>query len=121
MLRCTHPYFSAGQRHNISTAQAANHLLHSPSAMKTITRNFERIQISRGLGDLDDKYDLLVGLYEKLHFATLEASDLAVDALTFANEACDFSLIIKTTHSRNYQVQNGEPNLSLRLYHPEPF
>lgn len=89
--------------------------------MKTIKRNFECIQISRGLGDLDDKYDLLVGLYEKLQFATFEASDLAEDALTFANEACDFSLIIKTTHSRNYQVRNGKSNLSLRLYHPVPF
>ncbi|KAF8345354.1 hypothetical protein F5887DRAFT_1102459 [Amanita rubescens] len=77
--------------------------------MKTITRNFECIQLSRGLGDLDDdKYDHLVGLYEKLQFATLEASDLAVDALTFASEACDFYLIIKTTQSRNYQLQNGK-------------
>ncbi|KAF8624222.1 hypothetical protein AX15_005988 [Amanita polypyramis BW_CC] len=78
--------------------------------MKTVTRNIVRIQLSKGLQNLDNNYDLLSSLYEKLQLASLDVSNLDMDILTFANYACDFSVIVKTVHRKRAEVYEVERN-----------
>ncbi|KAK2465053.1 hypothetical protein APHAL10511_002861 [Amanita phalloides] len=75
--------------------------------MNAVTRHVERICVSKGLEELGDNYDLLTGLWEILQFVSLEAADPGVDPLKFADNVCDFSLIIKKVHEEEFKIKSA--------------
>ncbi|KAF8634838.1 hypothetical protein AX17_004088 [Amanita inopinata Kibby_2008] len=74
----------------------------------TTTQVIERIHLSNGLDGLDDYYERLERLYEKLQLATVEASNLGVDFLTFANNVYSFAGIVRIVYEKRIAIsQDG--------------